>query len=223
MVEVTKDLKGVKGGDSLSGFARDKYIPLVVRDLGNLNYPIWLLINPKYPAVVSDIWGHVLDEIQDKVYRELHARIDTTNIYIRSVVSDCGIVPNTLNWWGNEVATEIKLFKEIILEHNPKMLISFGAFPYEFVRRAFEIKPEKGPKYWGASILKGEFERSLKNFDIIQTNMIPLLRRVIPSDKSIESYDYFSGNDSQRYFQDVGTKIAEKIIQNKDSLDIWMK
>lgn len=207
----------------MSGFARDKYIPLVVRDLGNLNYPIWLLINPKYPAVVSDIWGHVLDKIQDKVYRELHARIDTTNIYIRSVVSDCGIVPNTLNWWGNEVATEIELLREIILEHNPKMLISFGAFPYEFVRRVFEIKPEKGPKYWGASILKDEFERSLKNFDVIQTNMIPLLRRVIASDKFIESNDYFSVNDRQQYFQDVGTKIAERIIQNKDSLDIWMK
>jgi len=207
----------------LSGFARDKYIPLVDRDLGDRHYPMWLLINPKYPAVVNDIWGHVLDEIQDKVYRELHARIDTTNLYIRSVVSDCGIVPNTLNWWGNEVATEIKLFREIILEHQPKMLISFGAFPYEFVRRVFEIKPEKGPKYWGASILKDEFERSLKNFDVIQTNMIPLLRRVISGDKSIDAYDYFSSNDSHRYYQDVGTKIAEKIIQNKDSLDIWMK
>ncbi len=207
----------------MSGFARDKYIPLVDRDLGDRHYPMWLLINPKYPAVVNDIWGHVLDEIQDKVYRELHARIDTTNLYIRSVVSDCGIVPNTLNWWGNEVATEIKLFREIILEHQPKMLISFGAFPYEFVRRVFEIKPEKGPKYWGASILKDEFERSLKNFDVIQTNMIPLLRRVISGDKSIDAYDYFSSNDSHRYYQDVGTKIAEKIIQNKDSLDIWMK
>lgn len=207
----------------MSGFARDKYIPLVNRDLGDRNYPIWLLINPKYPAVVSDIWGHVLDEIQDKVYREIHARIDTSNIYIRSVVSDCGIVPNTLNWWGNEVATEIKLLREIILDHNPKMLISFGAFPYEFLRRVFEIKPEKGPKYWGAAILKDEFERSLKCFDVTQTNMIPLLRRVISSDKSLKSHDYFSVNDSQQYFQEVGTKIAERILRNKDSLDIWMK
>lgn len=208
----------------MSGFASDKYKPLVDRDLGDPNYPIWLLINPKYPAVVSDIWRHVLDEIQDKVYREIHARIDTSNIYIRSVVSDCGIVPNTLNWWGNEVATEIKLLREIVTEYNPKMLISFGAFPYEFVRRAFEIKPEKGPKYWGTSIIQDEFERSLKNFDVIQNNMIPLLRRVITSDKLIESYDYFSGSDSQQqYFKDVGTKIAERIIQNKDSLAIWMK
>ena len=173
----------------MSGLARDKYIPLVDRDSGDRAYPIWLLINPKYPAVVHDIWGHVLDEVQDKVYREIHSRIDTTKIYIRSVVSDCGIVPNTLNWWGNEVASEIKMFREILLEYNPKILISFGAFPFEFVRRVFEIKPEKGPKYWSASLLWDEFERSMKNFDVNQINRIPLLRRVIAS-----------RNDSERYF-----------------------
>ena len=208
--------------DSLSGFARDKCIPLVDRDSGDKPYPIWLLINPKYPAVVNDIWRHVLDEIQDKVYREIHARIDTTNIYIRSVVSDCGLVPNTLNWWANEVATEITFLREILLEHNPKMLISFAAFPFEFVRRVFEIKPEKGPKYWSASVLRGEFERSIKNFDINQTNVIPLLRRVIASDKSLETHNYLSRNDSEQYFHHVGTKISERIIQNKDSLNIWM-
>ncbi len=207
----------------MSGFTRDKYIPLVDRDSGNKTYPIWLVVNPKYLAVVNDIWRHVLDEIQDKVYREIHARIDTTNIYIRSVVSDCGIVPNTLNWWGNEVATEIKTLRELVLEHNPKILISFGAFPFEFVRRVFEIKPEKGPKYWSASNLRGEFETSIKNFDVNQTNMIPLLRRVIASDKRIETQNYFSGNESEQYFHHAGTKIADRIIQNKDSLNIWME
>ena len=207
----------------MSGLARDKFIPLVDRDSGDWTYPIWLLVNPKYPAVVNDIWRHVLDEIQDKVYREIHSRIDTTNIYIRSVVSDCGIVPNTLNWWGNEVASEIKMFREILLEYNPKILISFGAFPFEFVRRVFEIKPEKGPKYWSASILRNEFETSIKNFDVNQTNMIPLLRRVIASDKFIETHNYFSGNDSGQYFHYVGKKISERIIQNKESLNIWMK
>lgn len=207
----------------MSGFARDKYIPLIDRDSGDKTYPIWLLINPKYPAVVSDIWKHVLDAIQDKVYRDMHSRIDTTNIYIRSVVLDCGVVPNTLNWWGNEVATEIKSFRELVLEHNPKLLISFGAFPFEFVRRVFEIQPEKGPKYWSASNLRDEFEASLENFDLNQTNMIPLLRRVISGDRLMETQNYFSGNESEQYFRHAGTKIAERIIQNKDSLDIWME
>ncbi|SHI38678.1 hypothetical protein [Desulfosporosinus lacus] len=149
--------------------------------------------------------------MQDKVYREIHSRIDTSNIYIRSAVSDCGIVPSSLNWWGNEVASEIKLLRKIILEYNPKLLISFGGFPYEFLRRVFEIKPKKGPKYWSPSILKNEFDRSINNFDVDHTNIIPLLRRIIPND------------GTEQYFQYAGTNISERIIQNKDSLEIWIK
>ena len=207
----------------MSDLASDKLKSLVGRDSGERTYPIWLLINPKYPAVVYGIWRHVLDEIQDKVYREIQTRIDTTNIYIRSAVNDCGIVPNTLNWWGNEVSSEIKLLKELIIDFNPKMVISFGAFTFEFMRRVYEIKPEKGPKYWSASILKDEFDISIDKFDAKQTNMIPLLRRVIESDKLIESEGYFSQSDSEKYFHYVGTKIAEKIIENKDKLNIWIK
>lgn len=207
----------------MSSLARDKFISLVGRDSGEKTYPIWLLVNPKYPAVVYSIWSHVLEEIQDKVYREIHTRIDTTNIYIRSAVIDCGIVPNTLNWWGNEVHSEIKLFKELILEYNPKLLISFGAFTFEFIRRVYEIKPEKGPKYWSGSALEEEFKRSIKQFDVNHTNTIPLLRRVLESDKSIDTQDYFTPNDSEKYFHLVGTKIAERIIENKDNLDIWIK
>jgi len=193
------------------------------RELGERTYPIWLLINPKYPAVRHDIWRPVLDEIQDRVFRELHTRIDTSNIYIRSAVSDGGIVPNTLNWWGKEVAKEIEFYREIALIHKPKMLISFGAFPFEFARRVYEVKPEKGPKAWSSSILKHEFENSIENFDINQTNRIPLLRRVIATDKFIESSNFLSRSDRETYFQHVGSKIAEKIIENKDHLDIWIK
>lgn len=193
------------------------------RELGERTYPIWLLINPKYPSVRNDIWRPILDEIQERVFRELQTRIDTSNIFIRSVVGDCGIVPNTLNWWGNEVYAEIKLLGEILLEHKPKMMISFGAFPYEFVRRVFEIKPEKGPKAWSSSILRDEFETSMENFDINQTNRIPLLRRVIATDKFIETRNYLSQTDRETYFQHVGARIAEKIIENKANLDIWIK
>ncbi|MHB8132010.1 MAG: hypothetical protein ACYDEX_23865, partial [Mobilitalea sp.] len=86
-----------------------------------------------------------------------------------------------------------------------------------------EIKPEKGPKYWGSSIIRNEFERSIESFDVNHTNLIPLLRRVIGSDIGLEADNYLSRNDSEQYFHDVGTKIAEKIIENKDSFKIWVK
>lgn len=191
----------------------------VKRDSGDKSYPIWLIVNPKHPAVRHNIWTPALAEIQDKVYREIHTRIDTSNIYIRNAICDSSIVPNTLNWWGAEVGKEIELFRELILEHSPKILISFGAFPFEFLRRTFEIAPEKGPKYWSTANLGDEFGKSIDNFDINQTNRIPLLRKVISNGKFIEDHGYFG----QNYFHYVGTKIAEKIIEHKDSLDIWIK
>ena len=189
------------------------------REAGDRAYPIWLLVNPKHPAIRHIIWTPALAEIQDKVFRETHTRIDTSNLYIRNAVCDSRIVPDTLNWWEAEVIKEIELLREIVLEHQPKILISFGAFPFEFLRRVYEIKPEKVPKYWGTSNLGDEFERSIENFDITKTNRIPLLRRVISSGKFIEDHDLIIEN----YFHYVGTKIAEKLIENKNSLDIWIE
>ena len=161
--------------------------------------------------------------IQDKVYREIHKRIDTTDIFIWNVVRESRMVPNTLNWWGAEVETEIELFREQVLEHKPKIIITFGAFPYEFLRRVYEIKPQKGPKYWGTSILKDEFGRSIENFDINRTNRIPLLRRVVESAKFIEGHNYFCQEHVENYFSYVGTKIAEKIIENMNGFNSWIE
>ena len=193
------------------------------QESGERTYPIWLLVNPKHPAVRYTIWTPVLDEIQDRIFREIHTRIDTTNIFIRNAVSDCGIVPNTLNWWGPEVAKEIVSFREMVLEHKPKILICFGAFPFEFLRRVYEIKPEKGPKYWGTSNLEDEFRKAIENFDINKTNRIPLLRRLIASSNGLEAHNCFSRKGGENYYSEVGSKIAGKIIENKDSLNIWIK
>ena len=185
----------------------------------NTSYPIWLVVNPKYPAVRNDIWTPILDEIQDKVYRTLHIRIDTETIFIKNAVSDLGILPYTLNWWAVELDKEIVMFRESVLKHQPKILFTIGAFPYEFVRRAYEIKPIKGPKYWSNANLEDEFEQSIANFDINLTNRIPLLRRVITSGNR----NYASLKKCENYFHDVGTKIADKILKNKENLKIWIE
>lgn len=187
------------------------------REWGERTFPIWLLINPKHPVVLHYIWKLVLAEIQNRLFRELQTRMDASKIYIRNAVSDSRIVPNTVRWWDAELCAEIIQFREIIAENQPKMLISFGAFPFEFVRRVYSIKPEKGPKYWCTSNLGDEFRKSIENFDINHTNRIPLLRRVTERNK-------FMGNnaDYEDYYQYVGTKIAETIIANKNCLNIWI-
>lgn len=206
----------------MTSLTQTKYSPLVdklKRESGKRTFPIWLLFNPKHPIVSHYIWTPVLTEIQDMVYREMRTRINTADIYFRNAVSDSAIVPNTANWWGDQVDTEIERFREIVFEHNPKIIISFGAFPFEFVRRVFEIKPEKGPKSWGNSNLEDEFRQSIENFDINNTNRIPLLRRMASSRKYKEQQYQ---NYYENYIHFVGTKIAEKIIENKDSLNLWI-
>ncbi|MHB8076448.1 hypothetical protein E4K67_27145 [Desulfosporosinus fructosivorans] len=195
---------------------------MLKRESGEREYPIWILFNPKHP-ISHDNWTPVLDQIQDKVYRKLNTRIDSSDIYFRNAVRDISIVPNTLNWWGPEVAKEIEMFREIALKYKPTILFSFGAFAFEFLRRVYEIKPEKGPKSWSTSLLGDEFERSMENFDINKTNIIPLLHRVGVSASFLDTQNYFCRKDSENYYHYVGSRLAEKIIENKDRLNIWIK
>lgn len=186
------------------------------KESGDRSCPIWLLVNPKYPADTYDIWALIMYEMQDMVYRKLHARIDSKNIFIKNAVSDIGRVSNTSI--EPEVAKEIVKLRENVLEHQPKLVITFGTITNEFVRRVFDIRPENGPKYWRTSNLVDEFERSIANFDITRTNWIPLIRRVTKSAKNIKDLE----DNSDNYYHDVARKIADRIIEHKDSLKIWI-
>ena len=191
------------------------------RELGERSFPIWVIFNPRHP-ISHDNWTPVLEEIQDKVFREMNTRIETTNIYYRDAVSDTRIVPNTLNWWGPEVDKEIELFRELAFEYKPAILISFGAFAFEFLRRAYAIKPEKGPKAWSTSNLGDEFDRAIESFDINKTNITPLLHRVGASASFIDTGNFFCMKDGENYYRYVGTKLAERIMEYKDQLNIWI-
>ena len=198
-----------------------QYISEIIES-GELTCPIWLLVDPKYPEVRHKIWTPVLSEIQEKVYLLLHKRIDTAKIYTRYTVKDKKLIPNTLNWWSKEVVEEIGIFRELVIKYHPKVLISFGAFTFEFTRRVYDIKPEKGPIYWENAILGEEFLRAIQEFDITKTNRIPLLRRLVSETKFIEGSNFNQNCDCQNYYKYVGAKIADKIIENKDSFNIWI-
>ena len=203
-----------------------EYTPLIDNiqtEAGDRSFPIWLLVNPKYPTDRRDIWAPVLYEIQDKVFRKLRKRIDTKKIFIKNTVSDIGIVPHTTNCWATDAAKEIDQLRESVLEHQPKILITFGTITYEFIKRIFDVRPENGPKYWSATDLGNEFEQSIASFDINQTNRIPLPRRFMKRGKHTENRKHWSREDSENYFRDLGSKIADRIIENYDSLKIWIE
>jgi len=216
-----------KGGIDLSNLALNKYSSLtdsIPKESGDKSHPIWLLVNPNYLTLFQVIWAPILDEIQDKIYRSLHTRIETENIYIKSTVSDIGIVPRTSNCRTAEATQEIIMLKKSVLEHRPKLLITFGAIAYELVKRVFEVKSQEGSKYWSSTNLSDEFERSIADFNIDQTNRIPipLPRQIMKISGFIEDRNYSSWEENETYFRNVGTKIADRIIENKDSFKICM-
>jgi len=203
----------------LSSLLLDNYtfVNRMRKESGDRSFPIWILVNPKYPADIFNIWDPIMYEIQDKVYRKLHARINSRKIFIKNAVSDIVRVPNTKI--EADVAQSSMKLRDSVLEYQPKLLITFGTITNEFVRRVFDIKPKNGPKYWSTSNLGDEFERSIANFDINRTNCIPLIRQITKTGKNIKGWEESNNN----YYHDVASKIAEKIIENKDSLKIWIE
>lgn len=191
------------------------FVDSIKPESGDKSCPIWLLVNPKYPEDTTNIWSPILYEIQDMVYRKLHARINNRNIFVSHAVSDIVRVPSTSI--NAEVANNIEVLRESVFEHQPKLIFTFGAITNEFVRRIFYRKPENGSKYWSTSNLGDEFERSIANFDISQINWIPLVRRIPKTCKNLKDWE-----ESNNYYRDVAAKIAAKIIENKDSLKIWI-
>jgi hypothetical protein len=213
----------MKGWVHLSTLALNSYTPLVEKvktESGNRASHIWLLVNPKYPSIRPDIWIPILEVIQDRVYRTLHKIIDIENIFIKNTVSDLGIVSRNSVSWSNEISQDIMALRESILENRPKIVITFGTMIYELVNRIFEIRSEKDFIYWSTTNLRHEFERSLENFDITRINRIPLPSRIMTRGKFIE--DWISWEDCENYFREIGTKIADKIIENNELLNIWI-
>ncbi|AET67684.1 hypothetical protein Desor_2076 [Desulfosporosinus orientis DSM 765] len=188
----------------------------MIRESGDQSSPIWLLVNSRYPNDVFDIWTPILYEIQDRVYRKLHGRIDRGRIYIMYASSNIGRVSIPSKPLPAEAATEIVELRKSVLQHQPKLLITFGTITNELVRRVFDQQAEDGPNYWKTTNLEDEFQRSIMNFDINRTNWIPLIRKV-KGRKSLQDWE-----ESERYFREAAINIADKIIEHKDSLNLWI-
>jgi len=211
---------------------------MMEREVGNRNFPLWLIgdsnptqwqsslktpLDPRHP-IRHNIWTPIIDVIQDRVFRSLEMRIDTSTIYIRNAVNDPAKKPSQISvQWSISAESEISDLTSLIKDHKPIMLFCFGAFSYEFVRRAMGEQEKRKYGYWGARRLGDEFRYRIGNFDPIKNNIIPLLHRSISGGKFIESHEYFCNEKGVNYFEVVGSKIADKILQYKDQLHIWIE
>jgi len=207
------------------------------REDGNRDFPVWLLgdSNPKQwqaslktpfdsrHPVRHNIWTPVLDVIQDKVFREHRLRIETKRLYIRNAVDNSDLKPRTSDIeWGNDAKKEVSAFRQLLLNHKPKLLLSFGAFSFEFARRALGQEPMYKYGYWSSEKLGEEFKRGIARFDLTIINTIPLLHRVVSGGKFNVSQGHFVGQAGANYFEFVGDSIADKLLQYQRQLPIWI-
>lgn len=210
----------------------------MIRETGDRNSEIWLLgdsnpknwqailetpFDPRHPARHS-IWTPVLEAIQDRVFRECRSRVDTSSIYVRNAIEDPANKPSSRNIeWGTGVEKEVQEFQEIVRKHSPKILLSFGAFSFEFARRALDQEPKRSYGYWGARRLGHEFRQRIRQFDLNATNLLPLLHVSIARGRFIQSHEYFCDQKGANYFEFVGNHIAQRLIEHRDKLRVWIE
>lgn len=205
---------------------------------GDKRFAIWLLgdsnpknwqhvldvpFDPKHPARHS-IWTPVLETIQEYVFVTRKNRVKTSPIYVRNAIEDPvdKPLPNSLNWSEN-VEKKALSFRDDVLRYKPKVILSFGAFAFEFARRALTPEKDKHPyKYWDTKNLGNEFRRNINDFNISETNILPLLHTSISRGRFIESHRYFCNGESNNYFEYVGRCIGQKLTEYYDDLPIWM-
>jgi len=218
---------------------------------GDKKFPIWLLgdSNPPqwedkldYPfdhrhPVVHNVWTSVIDVIQDRVFRfrdTEHYRIDTSRIYIRNAIQNSedkkGIEYHIE--WDNRINYEITKLSKLLITYDPKIIISFGSFSFEFIRRVVfpDIKPQPY-RDWDTRKLGIEFRNSINSFDLIKKNIFPLLHRSISGGHYLKSHENFCvpeegkifNEEKPNYFNYVGHAIAAKVLEFRNDLDIWIK
>jgi hypothetical protein len=204
------------------------------RSSGRLACPIWLLgdsnpkqweakldapFDPRHP-VRHNIWTSVLDVAQDAVYRARQLRIDASAIYIRNALADSALRPGASEVeWSSRVLQEATELSELIRRYKPVLLISFGAFAFEFARRATNEAPPRSFRFWGARQIGVEHRSRTESFNSDRTNIIPLLHRSIAGGRFLESHREFCGNAAANYFIEAGEGLAKLVL--KSELAVW--
>ena len=193
-------------------------------------FPIWLIgdSNPKnweeylkYPfdprhPIVHNIWTSVLDVVQRELYKKNGKRLNAEDIYIRNAIKKAASKPkgNEINW-SIEIKAKQASLKGLINKYKPTMILTFGAFAYEFVRRVRDMGPERRyGYYWTTAKLSAEFGEAINNFDVRDINIFPLLHRSIAGRYLKISHQRFSNDVKGNYFEYVGVRLA-KVISDK--------
>jgi hypothetical protein len=199
--------------------------------------PIWLIgdsdpkkwgppdleyvFDDRHPTI-HNIWTSIIYKVQKLTYKQTGKMIDDEQFYIRNAIEQANMRPgqDDRSWDGPVIGKDkadylrdqMENMKKLFNENKPKMIITFGAFSFEFTRRCYDLVNNPFGN-WNTKALRGEFVNSINNKKII----VPLLHRSISMGHFLSSHNQFSDdakkiNINGNYFKYVSEKLSQRII-----------
>lgn len=210
------------------------------RTIGNRSFPLWLLgdsapenwvhileppFDPRHP-IRHNIWTSIENEIQDLIFRSWRRRLDLSEsrLYIQNAVEHACHKPSACEVeWPELVMAEVASFKRIVNEHQPRIVLTFGSFAFEFGRRSFEEGTFQNYRHWTSKRLGTEFDARTNKSAKRQPTLVPLLHRSIAGGSFEKSHEYFCGHKGANYFSFTASRLADIITHSfSENDDIWV-
>ena len=150
----------------------------------------------------------------------------TSRIYIRNALGDAEAKPSPKDaTWSSDVDHTVELFRKDIERHHPRLLLTFGAFAFEFVRRTKDQEEPRPYGLWSTTRLGNEFRLRLSNWTDDDYDVLPLLHASIARGRFLEAHRYYVGDQNldANYFQFVGERLADLFLERFADTDVWEK
>ena len=210
---------------------------MIKSEFGSKSFPVWLLSEMEVSLWDQKLEGpfdyrlpmrHVIatsvfNKIQETVFRLDKRRVDTDKFYIRSILPSQLNKPNINDVvWENAIKAELESIKKDIDKHHPKIILTYGAFAYESLRRIKNMSSDRSYGSWTPAEMGDAFREHVKNFEIKNANFFPFLDRSISGWRFLESHDEFVGSENADYYSYVGQEIGKLLIKHKDEIKVWV-
>lgn len=191
-----------------------------------LEYPL----DRRHPAR-HNIWTPVLDRLQQVAFPH-GLRLSEDRLYVRNAVSDPDLIdPHRQKWDWNALAPSITELGASLCTHRPALVLSFGGFSCELVRRAMREGldiPHKDRQVdaWTTKELGQTFRQGVSLFDPARVNHLPLLHVSIARGQFLTAHQHFCA-DSQvgtaNYFHFAGDRLGMVLLEHMKHEPIWLR
>lgn len=171
-----------------------------------------------------NIWTPVLLRSNLNLFRTLGRNIDEREAYVRNAIGNPKWKPSRSAMdWPQNTRRSLYWFRKTLQEYKPLMVITFGGFAFEFVRRACSDEDWKPYGQWTVGGLAEQFRCSQNQFDPAGLNVIPLLHATIARGRYLSAHREYTGRSDSNYFDYVGEVLAEQFAQLSADDKLWAR